>query len=341
MAASGTAENPNTQDVPEVVRDQQVMVSPRAAAAQQIVDPQAPVMNGVGPPLRGSVDIDDEVRLPRPMMTTGNMPVNASNVTGENGQQHQQPRAELLSEGASRGFGVSSGRVENAHSDFEPAPSNVFSGMLRAVQNLPTTVESFVRTTGGSISGNQQELRDSVEYASVTSSGENPKRGRPPSAAQVPETPLFDLETMRRFERMEAQAPLLFPTEAVPQPAPPAPPSVTSSDVQAEVRRQLVELMALRDEDGRRLRAQVEALAVENSELRARMFNPVQSRTTNTRVESVSQGFAGFGWIGRGIGSLMGSGRALDLRPQVPNLDSVDRPIAPCTPLLQYLLHVI
>ena len=44
------------------------------------------------------------------------------------------------------------------------------------------------------------------------------------------------------------------------------------------------------------------------------MFETVQSRSVISRAESVGQGFSGLGWLGRSIGNLMGSGRAMDLR---------------------------
>ncbi|CAE7236739.1 infB [Symbiodinium sp. CCMP2592] len=326
MAGNTLDENPNLHDQHGGDVDFQVMSSPNVTAvAGEETGGQIPVVNGVRPVLRGGLDLDDEVRgvptvfgpgtnqpgfgdWPGPVMEGQRATRSPDVATGP-----LQPREGQV--GVGSGTSVSVGRPLDVPADVAPAPSNVFSGMMRAVQALPTTVESFVKSTSGIGVGYQPELRDSVEYASVTSSGGGPKGGRAPSESQVPTTPLLDQEMLMRMEHLQARAPLIYPSDS-PTPPPPHPPSVSSSDVQAEVRRQLIELMALRDEEGRRLRAQVEALVIENSELRTRAFDNVQGRSMISRTESVAQGFAGLGWISRGIGNLMGSGRALDLRPQ-------------------------
>ena len=204
--------------------------------------------------------------------------------------------------------GARSTVVESAGSDERaPAPpkSGFMGGLARMVQAVERSIPQLVTQPNASPTQN-----DAVEYASVRSSWS--ADAHPPSASTLPRTPLFPESTLQRMRQMERDAPLIYPqgdqTSAV------GPPSASSSDIQAEVRRQLSELMALRDEEGRRLRAQVEALTYENSELRTRALETVQSRSVISRTESVGQGFSGFGWIGRGLGSLMGSSRALDLR---------------------------
>ena len=114
---------------------------------------------------------------------------------------------------------------------------------------------------------------------------------------------------------METGAPLLYSRSE--QPAR-GPPSTSPSDIQNEVRRQLAALLAERDEEGRRLRSQVEALAYENSELRNRVYDDVHRQPVDTGVGTANPTFPRFGWLSRGIGSLIGSGpsmRALDFRP--------------------------
>ena len=173
------------------------------------------------------------------------------------------------------------------------------------VQAVERSIPQLVPQPAGS-PGQQ----DAVEYASVRSSWS--ADAQPPSASNVPGTPLFPETAVLRMKQMEREAPLIYPQGDHASAG--GPPSASSSDIQAEVRKQLAELMALRDEEGRRLRAQVEALAYENSELRTRVFETVQSRSVISRAESVGQGFSGLGWLGRSIGNLMGSGRAMDLR---------------------------
>ena len=188
------------------------------------------------------------------------------------------------------------------------AKSGLMSGFSRVVQAVESVV-SFPKPT--SVVGASPSHHDAVEYASVRSS--TSQDHRPPSASGVPETPLFNPNTLRRMKELEQAAPLLYPPESA---SAGRPPSVSSSEIQEEVRKQLADYMAVRDEEGRRLRAQVEALATENSELRTRMQDPVQNRSEISNVGVFESTFPSFGWLGRGLGSLMGSGRAMDLRSQ-------------------------
>ena len=71
------------------------------------------------------------------------------------------------------------------------------------------------------------------------------------------------------------------------------PPSATSSDIQAEVRRQLHEVMLLRDEENAALRSRVELLASENQALRQEIAGQLYSSETALRSEGQG-GFSGF-----------------------------------------------
>ena len=185
----------------------------------------------------------------------------------------------------------------------------VLSGVFRAVQTLPAAVENLVSRSGGGrpVPGNPG-LHDSVEYASVRSSAERPPP--PPAEAMSPATPLFEPRTLERMQRLHESAPLFYPSEAARNSSPPRPPSTSSNDVQAEVRRQLLELMAARDEESRRLKAQVEALSMENRSLRLRAESTVQLEMQGSRQNQAPKiGFPSLGWIGRGLGTLIGQPR--------------------------------
>ncbi|CAE7819778.1 GIP [Symbiodinium sp. CCMP2592] len=279
-------DNPNSQDRPSV--DQQVMVSPNAAdvtpneipPAGRFPDGPAPgLMNGVDRPVRGPHDMDGETV--------------SGTVLDDHGAQSTEAAARMnprtvgdFLEGPGRTAGTSGG---------------LLSGLARVVQAIPAAVESVVPSVAPKATGATGRMvspssHDAVEYASVRSSWSADPR--PPQPTQLPATPLLTESMVARMRELERAAPLLYPRA---DPAPYSvqhPPSSASSDIQAEVRRQLSELMAIRDEEGRRLRAQVEALAVENSELRGRLVEDVQGRNQFHHAETVVPGFPGLSWIG-------------------------------------------
>ena len=176
----------------------------------------------------------------------------------------------------------------------------------------------MARSLSGQSASHSPAHYDSVEYASVRTSSERPIP--PPAQSHSGEAPLLDAPTLLRLQQMAQRAPLLYPTDSleyagqpagmsdqVPMaPRTPPPPSTTSSELQAEVRRQLSELMAARDEESRRLRAQVEALSMENHSLRIQAELEAQHSMQPSRQ---AFGFPGLGWFGRGLGSLMGHTR--------------------------------
>ena len=95
------------------------------------------------------------------------------------------------------------------------------------------------------------EQYDSVEYASVRTPSDRPQP--PPPQVSAEEAPLLDAPALQRIQQMTARAPLLYPSVEFagnPQgPVDPGSPSTSSSELPAEVSRQLNELMAVRDEE--------------------------------------------------------------------------------------------
>ena len=205
-------------------------------------------------------------------------------------------------------------------------------GMAKAVQAIPAAVEGLVLGQPASTSGHQGARSSEIEGYVSAQSG-SPERPLQSSArSPAPGTPLLDERTLRRLNEHPEAAPHLYqpglPTSGL------KPPSTTSSDIQNEVRRQLQELMAARDEETRSLRLQVEARLSENQMLqrdRAELSAQMYGRDYSERPGA--QGFLqGLGWLGRGFGSIMSSSsspkppappRALDFRPTRP-------PSAPC-----------
>ena len=302
--ASLPDDNPNTQDVPE---SQQVMRRPNVAALQNGEADRRPlVMNGVPPPLRGNQDMDGEVLAPvstqagRAERTAGvmnreaAMQASAANPTSFSGAE-VGPSTSKASPSQPTATTSPPTRGQSGVRDFQPVPpdgaqggpqAGMLSGVLRVVQTLPGAVENLVaRSTAGRSNPGTPGQHDSVEYASVRSSSDRLPPAPPPEVP--PQAPLFDVPTLVRLQQLQENAPLLYP---VPSPEfsnyrpasepidqrlsvdrdAPRPPSTSSSELQAEVRRQLNEILATRDEESRRLRAQVEALSMENHSLRMR-----------------------------------------------------------------------
>ncbi|CAE7269327.1 unnamed protein product [Symbiodinium sp. CCMP2592] len=276
MAANDT-QNPNLGDEPY---REQVMIRPSATASATATHEDdrggRPLVNGVPNPLRGSQDIDGEVLLVAdasrgPTGTAsvyrqaGDLGLATEEVAGpgaragsgrEGPQDPRNPRATSSFLGAVTGDLQTAGHTSTMTP--QPAastspPVNVITGMLRAVQTLPTTVENLVaRTASVRSASGTPEYHDSVEYASVRTSPDRPPA--PPSWDQANEPPLLDPQALQQIQHITARAPLLYPAASVEYtgyPGPQGPPSTSSSELQAEVRRQLTELMAVRDEESR------------------------------------------------------------------------------------------
>ena len=147
---------------------------------------------------------------------------------------------------------------------------------------------------------------------------------RPPSENNVLQTPLFDRRSLERLNEMPAEAPHLYTGTGPSLQAGGVlnsgekASSTNSSDIQLEVRRQLAEFMALHEDESLRLRQQVEMLILENRELRSRNERVPKPPTLGLDGSS----FSGLGWVGRGIGFILGSipktgypSQAMDFRP--------------------------
>ena len=322
MATAEQSANPNSNDLPP---DQQVM-SPRAATARREDDDEGnPVLNGNHPPLRGTQDLDGETITPTPEEGAVEVTQRSSapaplTGTSEEALRHDSARRATVDLGSkarpigqppvsmSAGARPMAAGAGTESAEYPQGGGGVLSGVFRAVQTLPAAVENLVARSGSGrgISANPG-LSDSVEYASVRSSTDRPPP--PPMEVPPPGAPLFEPRALERMQRLHESAPLFFPGEPTMTYSPPRPPSTSSSDVQAEVRRQLLEMMAARDEESRRLRAQVEALSMENRSLRLQAEATVQSETRPSRQQVPKLGLPGLGWLGRGLGTLMGQPR--------------------------------
>ena len=317
------------------------MGRPNAATASDLdneITPQrddsvAPVvMNGVAPRAPGPQDMDGETVTVGPVHRRSEVPgrvMNAGPARSSRGTDTPErvPAGTYSSRTSMQGFlmgpeGASSGTtaqdrvLDTAPSNSRRSTQSFFSGVAKAVQALPAAVEGFVMGPSGSGS----TVPEVEGYASAQS-GSPDRQGGPPSERQVPSTPLLDEHTLQRLNVLHSTAPHLY------QPEPPAstikPPSTSSSDLQAEVRRQVQEFMAVRDEETRALRGRVEMLLSENQVLRQEVQSQMYSAGSVSRT-GVPSGLAN--WFNRGIGSLIGGSspkppspqRALDFRPPAP-----------------------
>ena len=331
-SGSGDIENPNNSTLDG---EQQVMMRPNVPITQALPEgsDRQVLMNGVsGAVLRGPQDMDGETVAPsnsqRPLGVPDSVSFSGVPVDGRPAGSHQTE--------AARGFLLGPGQPAAAGSTVDLTPStstarrspSFLTGMAKAVQSIPAAVEGLVSGQGFQAKASvAPPLMENEGYASAQSNTPDGERRSREAPAQGSTSP--DERAFRRLNEMSSEAPLLYP------PDPPSggmrPPSTTSSDIQNEVRRQLQELMAARDEETKNLRLQVEILASENQQLqrdRAELSAQMYSREYGVRSESQSL-FPGLGWLGRGFGSLINGGsppkppspsRALDLRPFPPTV---------------------
>ena len=292
--------------------DSQVMSSPNATTGVDDSGQRpAPTLNGVQNPMR-ALDLDGEVLGVSRAADVPGHPIDRVELTAGSssmtGGQLREEAARFLTTASSGISGVNT---------FTGQPSGTLSGSSGRVEAPRGSHPSVggVNTRPGVPLGtpppppkDRGSERDG--YLSAQSvSPENP--GRPPSEGQLPQTPLFDTVTYGRLRDLHNEAPHLF-SQANAIPSAGGPPSTHSSDIQAEVRRQLSELMVRHDVESERMRKQIELLASENRELRSRMSS--EMRGIPSGPES-SNGIPGLGWLGRGIGSILGQAKGTSSRP--------------------------
>eukprot|EP00439_Symbiodinium_sp_Y106_P030699 s3493_g3.t1 len=255
-----------------------------------------------GAVLRGPQDMDGETVAPSNSQRPLGIPDSVSSagvpVDGRPAGSHQTE--------AARGFLLGLGQPAAAGSNVDLTPStstarrspSLLTGMAKAVQSIPAAVEGLVSGQGFQAKASVAlPLMENEGYASAQSNTPDGERRSREAPAQGSTSP--DERAFRRLNEMSSEAPLLYP------PDPPSggmrPPSTTSSDIQNEVRRQLQEMMAARDEETKNLRLQVEILASENQQLQ------------RDRAELSAQMYS----------------REYGVRPRVLDFDSVAAPVPP------------
>ena len=257
MASAMNDENPNSNDI--VQPEQQVMSSPNVVTAESASGVSSIRGPGGVSTTPGTLDMDGEtvaaeqqpVRLGQQGMALDATATDQALVNGTGVRASVQQQDSRIS-----GPGIDDLTASGSSRAGQP-PLLSQPGLLGGLQRVVQAVESVVQ--GGPRMTVSPNHHDAVEYASVKSSIS--AEVNPPSASTLPETPLFTEASMLRMRQMEANDPLLYARREF---ATTGPSSTSSGDIQAEVRRQLAELMSERDEEGRRLRAQVAALAYEN-----------------------------------------------------------------------------
>eukprot|EP00439_Symbiodinium_sp_Y106_P029796 s3022_g3.t1 len=173
------------------------------------------------------------------------------------------------------------------------------SGVAKAVQAIPAAVEGLVM--GHPYPPRAPVTGEADGYASAQSGSPDTRRP-PPPVTPSPTTPLLDERALQTLSGHQVAAPHLYAPEAPMSGG--KPPSATSSDIQAEVRRQLQEVMLARDEENAALRSRLDVLISENQVLRQEIAGQMYSSEAVGRSESHGA-FNSLGWIGRGIGNFM------------------------------------
>ena len=338
MANTDSA-NPN--EIPMMGDDELQVMSPRGALDR--VPDRGLTPNGVPPPpTTNSLNMDGETVAGTSAgygPSDGGVGRGTSQPSDQAGTEVPSSSKATMSSVSARGFlmgppAKASSNISQDSSEHRPQAS-FLTGVAKAVQSIPAAVEGFMMGPGASAPTAREGHGVEPEGFASAQSG-SPEGTRSSRAPQRTEgTPLLDEETLQRLNGLQASAPHLYAPEAPSSGI--RPPSTTSSDIQAEVRRQLREFMMIRDEENRELRTRVELLMTENRSLRQEVSSQMYSRDQNAR--SLSSGrFAGLEWIGRGFGNLM-SGvaspkpasppeRLMDLRPP----PAPPRAPSPCPP---------
>ena len=334
MASDG-GENPNETIMNDDV--QQVMSPSGAQASPQEPLPRDALPNGVPlPPPRSQYDMDGEtttaVRMgtaPRVTGPTQVTPLPAEAAPGSTDTEVPSSSRATISSASVRGFlqGPQAGTQRMTLGGPEVTgrgQGSFLGGVAKAVQAIPAAVEGLLGNT--SAGPTTQDVHSGSTGGFVSANSGSPERvsqGLP--AAPAPSTPLLDERTLQRLNGLQTAAPHLYAPEAPSSGV--KPPSTTSSDIQAEVRRQVQEFMIQRDEENRELRTRVELLMSENRTLRQEISDQVYSREQPPRPVEPGR-FSRLEWLGRGFGNLV-SGvtspkptsppkRLMDLRPPPP-----------------------
>ena len=334
--AAGEGMNPN--EVPLSRDDEQVMSPSGAQTSHNDRRRQGLASSGTSiPPPQGLQDMDGETVAAvtqEPglrdggVVTTPPVPVEAALGSAET-ELPSSSRATISSSSA-RGFllGPRTG-AKSASADGTDQvgriPGSFLGGVAKAVQAIPAAVEGLVLGHPVSDPSTQAGNAGSTGGFVSAQSGSPDGATRPPPEVPQASTPLLDEHTLRRLNGMQTAAPHLYQPEAPSSGV--KPPSTTSSDIQAEVRRQVREFMVQRDEENRELRTRVDLLMSENRTLRQEMSS--QMYNTEPASRPVGPGrFSGLEWIGRGVGNLLSGVSSpkpisppkglLDLRPPPP-----------------------
>ena len=252
--ASGDGINPN--EVP-MNDDQQVMSPSGAQTSSDQPLRQGAASNGiVPPPLRGQ-DMHDEVTVANRLDSA---PTNMRPLQAPQPDEAAQTSAETELPSSSRAISSASARgflmgpkatpprsTADLGTESTARPRSTFlGGVAKAVQSIPTAVESLVMGHGPPGPPTQDVGSGGTGgFASAQSGSPEGQRQLPPVASSHP-GPLLDELTLQRLNGLQASAPHLYPPEDPPSGA--KPPSTSSSDIQAEVRRQVREYMLQRDD---------------------------------------------------------------------------------------------
>ena len=329
MAAVTEQGNPNSNDLPR--EDQQVMSSPnRAGASGEQTGPRTSMTNGVAGGSRGPLDLDDEVSMNPGLAgsqsgtsgpsTSTTRPVDQV-TTSREGTGHflsstlaglMDGRNGLGNRNTSMGGPPEADAMEREESRGNE-PGSFFNGVMRGLAGVSATRNDVPpRPPPAPQPGPKVSTQEVDGYLSANSV--SPGDPRPPSTEPcIPPTPLFDQRTWDRLSGTQADAPHLYRQDGAQASAGRAS-STPSSDIQAEVRRQLSEYMAMHEEESSRLRRQVEALAYENRELRIRAE---RAHVKESSHGFEGPGFSGLGWLGRGLGSFLSGSKASPSQPSV------------------------
>ena len=333
--AVGESENPNLISMNDEA--QQVMSPSGAQAPHGERASRSTVLNGIpAPPPQGRQDMDGETMAAVGLNSTSNnveltrtTPVPAE-LQGSTDTELPSSSRATMSSASARGFLQGPRLRAQAHPMEEtgaPGQSQMsfLGGVAKAVQSIPAAVEGLVLGHSAPTPPTQDIQSGSTGGFAPAQSGSPERMSGAAPVVPAPTTPLLDEHTLQRLNGMQVSAPHLYIPEAPSSGV--RPPSTTSSDIQAEVRRQVREYLVQRDEENRELRMRVELLMSENRTLRQEVSSQVYSGNATARPGGSGR-CSGLEWIGRGFGNLMSGVTSpkptsppkglMDLRPPPP-----------------------